>query len=259
MVQKVRQLSGDMGDALQPHEQELGQFAISASTSAQERRHRTLKHDDTFAVFDPNGDAIAGPSNPEGIFHRDTRHLSQLMLAIFNLRPMLLSSTLREDNAALICDLTNPDVFDAQGNVLLAHDLIHVRRSRFLWRGTCHERMLVRNYDDRPQRVTLDVHFAADFADIFEVRGARRARRGELRRPQVENSKVTLGYRGLDGRARTTRLRFDPAPQELTAGCARFVLDLASRETICVFVEVACDDERVERRAARRAFFSDLR
>jgi glycogen debranching enzyme len=259
MAGKATQLSGDMSNARQPQEQELGQFAIAASTSSQERRHRTLKHDDTFAVFDPNGDALAGPASPEGLFYRDTRHLSQLLLAIFNLRPIMLSSTLREDNAALICDLTNPDVADEQGNIVLAHDLVHVRRSRFLWRGTCHERILLRNYDHRPQRVTLDVHFAADFADIFEVRGMRRERRGEVRRPVVDNANVTLAYLGLDDRERTTRLRFDPPPQELSAVRARFVLDLQPREISCLFIEIACDEQRVERRAVRRAFFSDLR
>ena len=32
-------------------------------------------------------------------------------------RPMLLSSTLRDDNATLTCDLTNPDLLDADGAV----------------------------------------------------------------------------------------------------------------------------------------------
>jgi glycogen debranching enzyme len=244
---------------LQPQESEQDQFAIPALASSQDRRYRTLKHDDTFAVFDHNGDAVSGPSSPEGIFDRDTRHLSQLVLALNGARPMLLSSTLREDNAALICDLANPDLVDHDGNVVLAHDLIHVRRTRFLWRGTCYERMLVRNYDSRPQRISLEVHFAADFADIFEVRGARRARRGEFRRPSVELDRVTLGYLGLDGRERTTRLRFEPSPRRTGASCVIFVFELAPHESQCAFLEVSCDEERVERRAVRRAFFSSLR
>ena len=66
-----------------------------------------------------------------------------LRLTINGQRPMLLSSTVRGDNATLICDLTNPDLSDESGAVLLAHDLIHVRRARFLWRGTSYERLLV--------------------------------------------------------------------------------------------------------------------
>src|SRR6476619_2418668 len=79
----------------------VAQFFIPAAASLQERRPRTLKHDDTFAVFDHNGDVLSGEGSPEGIFHRDTRHLSHLYLTIGGARPMLLSSTLRDDNAAL--------------------------------------------------------------------------------------------------------------------------------------------------------------
>jgi outer membrane autotransporter protein len=115
----------------------LAQFFIPATTSLQERRPRTLKHGDTFAVFDHNGDALSGPGSPEGLFHRDTRHLSHLYLTIAGTRPMLLSSTLRDDNATLTCDLTNPDIYDSNGRLSLPHDLVHIRRSRLLWNATC--------------------------------------------------------------------------------------------------------------------------
>src|SRR5690606_35566068 len=130
---------------------------------------RTLKHGDTFAVFDHNGDALSGPDSPEGIFHRDTRYLAQLCLLINGRQPMLLSSTLRDDNAMLTCDLTNPDIADESGRVVLGHALIHLRRSRFLWQGRCYERVTVRNYDDRDHRLRVEIGFSADFADLFEV------------------------------------------------------------------------------------------
>src|SRR3546814_12139438 len=108
--------SGSHGSA------EIAQFSIPAATSLQERRPRTLKHGDTFAVFDHNGDAISGPGSPEGVFHRDNRHLSHLYLTIAGARPLLLSSTLRDDNAMLTCDLTHPALVDAGGRKVLAHD-----------------------------------------------------------------------------------------------------------------------------------------
>lgn len=83
-----------------------------------ERGSRTLKHGDTFAVFDNNGDAISWPGNPEGIFHRDTRHLSYLSLTVNGRHPLLLSSTLRDDNATLSCDLTNPEIPLGGGEML---------------------------------------------------------------------------------------------------------------------------------------------
>src|ERR1700761_4741363 len=112
-----------------------GQFVIPATGSLHELRPRTLKHDNTFAVFDHNGNAVGAPGSTDGIYHRDTRYLSHLLLTIDGLRPILLSSTLRDDNAMLTCDLTNPDLTDQGGAVALGHDLIHIRRSRFLWKG----------------------------------------------------------------------------------------------------------------------------
>ncbi len=74
---------------------EAPHFTIPAM---RERRTRALKHGDTFAMFDNNGDVTAALGSPEGIFHRDTRHLSHLALSICGQRPILLSSTLRDDN-----------------------------------------------------------------------------------------------------------------------------------------------------------------
>src|SRR3954463_243047 len=92
------------------------QFLVPADSSLQERQPRTLKQGDTFAVFGHNGDVISGPRSPEGIYHQDTRYLSHLYLTIEGVRPMLLSSTVRDDNATMTCDLTNPDLH-GQGRV----------------------------------------------------------------------------------------------------------------------------------------------
>lgn len=233
------------------------QILMPVATSLQDRRPRTLKHGDTFAVFDHNGDAVSWPGSPEGLFHRDTRYLSHLRLTIEGLPPMLLSSTLRDDNATLTCDLTNPDISDGNGQIALEHDLLHLRRSRFLWRAACYERLALRNFDERPHRITLKLAFSADFADLFEVRGARRAKRGQMLPPQVEGDRVTLAYCGLDGQRRTTTLRFDPAPQQLGADHATFVLDLKPGQAWTVVMEIACD--RPDGGPLRRSFGTALR
>ncbi len=209
----------------------VAQFFIPAAASLQERRPRTLKHGDTFALFDHNGDAHSGPGSPEGVFHRDTRHLSHLYLTVDGTRPMLLSSTIREDNATLTCDLTNPDLFDKDGKMVLGHDLMHLRRSRFLWNATSFERLVLRNYDEQPRKVSVELAFEADFADLFEVRGTKREKRGETHPPEVSGSHVTLSYTGLDEVKRTTTLVFDPPPTRLNGRHAVFELELAPRAT----------------------------
>src|SRR5271165_2269964 len=83
------------------------QFAITVSATLQRRRTRTLKHGDTFAVFDHRGDIGGEPGNPEGLYHLDTRMLSQLRLLLEDERPLLLSSMTQDDNAVFTADLSN--------------------------------------------------------------------------------------------------------------------------------------------------------
>ena len=64
------------------NEHDTGPVLVPAQSSLQEQRPLTLKHGDTFAVYDQNGDILAGPGSPEGLFHADMRHLSHLTLSI---------------------------------------------------------------------------------------------------------------------------------------------------------------------------------
>ena len=217
------------------------QFFIPATASLHERRPRTLKHDDSFAVFDHNGDAISGPGSPEGLYHRDTRHLSHLYLTINGMRPILLSSAMRDDNAMLTCDLTNPDFFNPDGSVAVEHDLIHLRRTRFLWKNTLYERITIRNFETATRQITLDLSFAADFTDLFEIRGMTRSRRGTMHAPMIGPADILLGYLGLDGRERQTHLHFDPAPAELTESHARFDVTIAPGQRCALFTRISCE------------------
>ncbi|MFP4044220.1 MAG: glycogen debranching N-terminal domain-containing protein, partial [Rhodosalinus sp.] len=69
--------------------EDLGSHGVATSESLVERRARTLKHDDTFAVLTVEGDMRSGSA--DGLYHRDTRHLSQFELRLGGARPILLS------------------------------------------------------------------------------------------------------------------------------------------------------------------------
>ena len=165
---------------------------------------------------------------------------------------------MRDDNATMTCDLSNPDLYDGEGHLRLEHDRIHVRRSRFLWDAACFERLSVCNFDDQPHRLVLEINFSADFADLFEVRGTRRARRGETVPPKFISAGVILGYIGLDNRRLTTTLRFDPEPLRLGPTGAIYELDLAPGERRSLFIEVDCREQALAPRP-HRAFFVALR
>jgi len=83
------------------------QYYILAKSSMADDRTRVLKHGDAFAVFDRNGDIQPVGMGEQGVYQRGTRFVSRLMLYMGGKRPMLLSSTVREDNVLLAVDLTN--------------------------------------------------------------------------------------------------------------------------------------------------------
>ena len=225
---------------------------VTASTTAalQQGRGCTLKHDDTFGLFDQAGDLHGRPGTPEGLYHRDTRHLSLLALTIEGTRPLLLSAALRDDNAALTCDLTNPDLpetaVETGSQAQLRHNTLHLRRHRFLWRATCFERLSLRNFGDQARRIRLELHFAADFADLFEARGRRRERQGQHHPARLEEGGVILSYTGLDRRLRQTRLRFAPQPQALEASRVVWGIDLPAGGRCALFIEIGCGEGSAE-------------
>ena len=163
------------------------------------RLRRSLKHDDTFIVLDSHGDIGASAGGPDGLFNRDTRYLARLEMVLDDVQPLLLGSNLRDDNSALTVDLTNSDVYRG-GKLVLQKDTLHIMRSIFLWRGTAYQRIALQNHGDRPAGFDLTLLFDNDFADLFEVRGERRPRRGIGSSRLLGPSDVALEYNGLDGK-----------------------------------------------------------
>jgi glycogen debranching enzyme len=213
----------------------VSQYRIAANATLQERRTRTLKHGDTFAVFDHRGDIGSEPGSSEGLYTRDTRILSEFVVLLEEARPLLLSSTIQDDNATFSADLSNPDLL--VGDVVaLRREQVHLHRMRFLFNGACYERLLVRNFSDNPLCVRVAVRFGADFADLFEVRGEHRAARGKASASRIDDGKVALSYNGLDHIERVTQLEFDPAPNTLSTKRAGFEVNLNPHQVKRIFI-----------------------
>lgn len=213
-------------------------FYIPATGPAKPRR--TLKHNDTFVMVDSHGDIGSSGGGVDGLFYKDTRFLSRFELLLNGMQPLLLDTNVRDDNSILTVDLTNPDIYFDQ-KLALAKDALHIVRTLLLWRTTAHQRLGICNYGDAPVSLRLSIAFANDFADIFEARGIRRERRG-TGSTQVDGQSVTLNYKGLDEVRRRSVLRFDPAPTDLDAGVASYVVELQPGERQSIFVSVNCDD-----------------
>ncbi|MFW5641353.1 MAG: glycogen debranching N-terminal domain-containing protein [Roseicyclus sp.] len=233
-------------------------YFAPADSSMAERRARILKHGDTFAMFDHHGDILPDAERADGLYHADTRHLSGLQLLVAGRHPVLLTSTVALDNAVLTVDLTNPDIVEA-GVLRLPRDVVHMKRTRFLWQGGCYERLAVRNFGAETLELDLDIAFAADFADIFEARGFCREDRAPVAVTREGRRAVTFTYVGADRATRVTTLRFEPAADHLSDRAARHRLRLRPGQGTSLFVRICCQREEVGPPGAALGFFHALK
>jgi glycogen debranching enzyme len=214
-------------------------YDVQAEAALADELDQVLKHGDSFAVFDRFGDIRPVGLGEEGIYHLGTRHLSGFGLRINGKRPLLLGSTAKRESTRLAVDLTNPDLESPKGRI--AHATVHLSRTKVLWDGACYERIVARNFGQQPVTFTLSLSFAADFADIFEVRGMVRAKRGRFLQPKAAGSEVLLRYTGLDEVVRRTRITFSVAPDRVSDREASFRVRLPPTRATNIDVTIACE------------------
>jgi glycogen debranching enzyme len=112
----------------------------------------------TFFFSDPNGDVQA--EGAEGYFHDDVRHLSLWRLLIDGQPLRGITSRAVDYYAARIACTSEPE-----------DPPFSVRRDRFVTEGV-HEDIVLTNHQNRELKLRLELHFDADFADIFEAQQA---------------------------------------------------------------------------------------
>ena len=112
------------------------EYYVRASSALADDRTRVLKYGDTFAVFNRYGDIEPIGTSRFGLFHAETRHLSRFTLRLNQKQPLLLSSTIRDDNAFLSVDLTNVDT-GLNGAGDLPRGTVHTFRLQFLRESAC--------------------------------------------------------------------------------------------------------------------------
>ncbi|MGH6988667.1 MAG: amylo-alpha-1,6-glucosidase [Stellaceae bacterium] len=196
-------------------------------------RPPVLKAGDAFGIFDTVGNVPAAGS--AGVFLDDSRHLSRLELRVAGRAPLLLSSAVTAAHDRLDADLTNA----AGIGHTVPRNALYIRNGLVLGEGALFQTVAITSYATAPCRVRLELLFAADFVDVFELRGLKRARRGDLLPARVVPDGVTLAYRGLDAVTRRTELTFEPPPNRIEPNRAswelaidpggRLVLEIESR------------------------------
>jgi glycogen debranching enzyme len=209
-----------------------------------------LKDRDTFVVADSHGD-IAGAA--DGLFHDDTRILSRWELLLGARPPTLLSGAVGQDNVFFTSHGLNR-VIPAPSGPAGPPGVVHIQRQRFLWEERLYECISLTNYDPETVVLPLVFRFEADFKDMFEVRGARRRRRGREFPPEVRERSVTFRYEGLDGVERSSVVAFSARPARISEGQAEFNFSLPRDGRVSLYVEVgAAEGPRPSRTRFRAA------
>jgi len=130
--------------------------------------HIVIKENEIFLVSDGRGDVSAHAGDGQGLYYHDTRFLSLYQFAVDEFEPVVLA-TAGELNFLTTLQLANSATVLADGQALRART-ISVRRNRFLLDGL-REQISFFNYTAFPVSATVRLSFAADFRDMFDVRG----------------------------------------------------------------------------------------
>ena len=184
-----------MSDIVQPE----NKFHIAVDATYADDRVKVLNHADTFGIFDRWGDIRQIGEEVQGIYHSGMRFVSNLDFRINEKRPLLLSSSVKDENEILSVDLTNP-ALQTEGTTIR--------------NGACYEQIKTSKYGSEPYAFEISLQFDADFKDIFEVRGTKREQRGEITEIRhLPEGKLRICYDGLDKVRRITEVFFSKKPQ----------------------------------------------
>ncbi len=180
----------------------------------------------TFFVSRASGDVEPGDT-ADGFFREDMRHLCRWQLLVEGEPIRVLTSR--------TVDYYSAAIFGTLGSARVGQNPpISIRRDRFI-AGGVHEDLTIENHSEQEQSLSVEVRFAADFADLFEIK-ARVPKRGHLS-TELGRDRVTLRYR-RDGFERGTVITFGEAWLP-SAEAGRFELRLPPRGRWQTCIEVA--------------------
>lgn len=198
-----------------------------------------IKEGEIFLLTDASGNVPLHNLSGFGLYRGDTRYLSGYHLTLEHATPTVLLSTAQLGYSSQQ-DLTNPEMVGTRGEMIPAETL-EIRRLRQVDAVSVGELLTITSYNMEPVTIDLHLSFDADFADVFEVRGWSRPRRGEYLPHLIENDSITYRYRGLDGVERQTSIGFSPAPSTFRGTTAVFHLELSHRRPVSLQINFTLD------------------
>ncbi|MEJ2291159.1 MAG: glycogen debranching N-terminal domain-containing protein [Deinococcales bacterium] len=207
-----------------------------------------LKENYSFLVADADG-AVRG--GEKGLYDRDTRFLAR-----YAWDP-------GEGFQTLVLHTPRPDtLYERRGRLRGHGQEVGVERELALAAKRLSDTVTVENTSMQPQELTLRLELAADFVDLFEVRGWFDHPRETPTRAVTETG-VAYRYRAADGIEQGVEVRFSCPPERFDGETAVFALALEPGERWQVEVETLLHNPVDEERPgpdydAWRASFADL-
>jgi glycogen debranching enzyme len=173
----------------------------------------------TFLVSSTNGDVNAAPDQPNGLFFKDTRHLSRWELTVNGAKLDALSTdTLEYYHAQFFCVRPTGTIYK--------NPTLSVLKSRFVGNGFV-EDVTVINHASEPEEIDLLIQVDSDFADLFEVKDALK-KKGEYYR-HIRDGHLVLGYK-RDQFSRETIISASVAPTEINDDSIRFRINVPAKQ-----------------------------
>src|ERR1043165_7887614 len=210
-----------------PVQLEEDKYHIPANVVNLDERTQVLNHFDTFGIFDRWGDVHPQAKHSQGIFHLGSRFISRLELRLNKQKPVLLGSSIKEDNDILSVDLTNPPMSDH-----FEENTLHILRSQVVRNGMYSEELNVSNYGQSAALFDLSITFDADFKDIFEIRGVERKVETNKVELTAAKNKIIFNYKGRDNIYRSTEIVFRKREDyEIYNNTIRFHFSLGSNKS----------------------------
>ncbi len=194
----------------------------------------TLAADDEVLVTARDGSV--DPLRERGYFVKDTRLISGWNLTL-GAQPLILVEGAGLGARSARLEFTNP-ALDLPGGVG-EEETLRLRLDRVLGPGI-HDDLLVESYASSILEVDLELGIESDFADIFDVRQGRRARRGTVQTtwdPVARQLTTTYRHDQFE-RSLVVEVASAPQPPEYANGRLSVRLRLAPREPIRLCIQI---------------------
>jgi glycogen debranching enzyme len=182
-----------------------------------------LKENYTYFIADPEGQITGGE---RGLYNRDTRFLSRYQWQFDKPLQLLVSHTPR------------PDRFEGHYSYIEGpSQLVGVGRTLHITATQLHDALHIENTSLEKQELSLELFFASDFADLFEVRGWHKATRSGIVVTTHKNV-AKLEYQSEDHLHFATHLVFSQEPEQFKSNRVSFKLSLMPQEHILLKCDV---------------------